>query len=57
MNRKNGTEASVGVNWFEGLVQRNRAALFMRQALWSCLSRYVDDLDDDVVHCNFFLRV
>lgn len=42
-----GTEASVGVNWFEGLVQRNRAALFMRQALWSCLSRYVDDLDDD----------
>jgi Family of unknown function (DUF5682) len=42
-----GTEASVGVNWFEGLVQRNRAALFMRQALWSCLARYVDDLDDD----------
>ncbi len=42
-----GTEASVGVNWFEGLVQRNRAALFMRQALWACLSRYVDELDDE----------
>jgi hypothetical protein len=42
-----GTEASVGVNWFEGLVQRNRAALFMRQALWGCLARYVDDLDDE----------
>ncbi len=42
-----GTDASVGVNWFEGLVQRNRAALFMRQTLWACLSRYVDELDDD----------
>jgi len=42
-----GTEASVGVNWFEGLVQRNRAALFLRRALWVCLARYVDDLDDE----------
>lgn len=42
-----GTDASVGVNWFEGLVQRNRAALFMRKPLWACLSRYVDDLDDE----------
>jgi hypothetical protein len=42
-----GTDASVGVGWFEGLVQRNRAALFMRKALWACLSRYVDELDDD----------
>ncbi len=41
-----GCEASVGVAWFEGLVQRNRAALFLRQALWSCLSVYVDELDD-----------
>jgi hypothetical protein len=42
-----GTEASVGVAWFEGLVQRNRAVLFMRKALWECLSRYVDGLDDE----------
>ncbi len=42
-----GTEASVGVNWFEGLVQRNRAALFLREALWASLARYVDDLDDE----------
>jgi Family of unknown function (DUF5682) len=42
-----GTDASVGVNWFEGLVQRNRAALFMRRPLWACLARYVDELDDD----------
>ncbi len=42
-----GTDASVGVSWFEGLVQRNRAALFMRKPLWACLARYVDELDDD----------
>jgi hypothetical protein len=42
-----GTEAGIGVAWFEGLVQRNRAALFMRRALWDCLARYVDDLDDE----------
>jgi hypothetical protein len=42
-----GTEASVGIAWFEGLVQRNRAALFMRKSLWSSLSSYVDALDDE----------
>jgi len=42
-----GTDASVGVSWFEGLVQRNRAALFMRKPLWACLARYVDELDDE----------
>lgn len=42
-----GAEASVGVGWFEGLVGRNRAALFMRQALWRSLSEYVEALDDD----------
>jgi hypothetical protein len=42
-----GTSADVGVGWFEGLVQRNRAALFMRKPLWSSLSAYVDSLDDD----------
>jgi hypothetical protein len=42
-----GSEASVGVGWFEGLVQRNRAALFLRTPLWASLSSYVDALDDD----------
>jgi hypothetical protein len=42
-----GSDASVGVGWFEGLVQRNRAALFMRQPLWSSLSSYVESMDDD----------
>ena len=42
-----GTEASVGVNWFEGLVQRNRGALFLRKSLWASLSTYVDGLDDE----------
>lgn len=42
-----GTEADVGVGWFEGLVQRNRAALFLRPALWAALARYVDELDAD----------
>lgn len=42
-----GSEASVGVGWFEGLVQRNRAALFLRKPLWASLSAYVEALDDD----------
>jgi hypothetical protein len=42
-----GSEASVGVGWFEGLVQRNRAALFLRKPLWASLSVYVEALDDD----------
>lgn len=42
-----GTSADVGVGWFEGLVQRNRASLFMRKPLWASLSAYVDSLDDD----------
>jgi Family of unknown function (DUF5682) len=42
-----GTHADVGVGWFEGLVQRNRAALFMRKSLWASLSSYVESLDDD----------
>jgi hypothetical protein len=42
-----GSHASVGVGWFEGLVQRNRLALFQRKALWSSLSTYVEALDDE----------
>jgi hypothetical protein len=52
-----GTEASVGIAWFEGLVQRNRAALFMRKALWSTLSQYVDALDgEEFKRTLLFLR-
>ena len=42
-----GSDASLGVGWFEGLVQRNRAALFLRKSLWASLSTYVEALDDD----------
>ena len=35
------------MGWFEGLVQRNRAALFMRKPLWASLSTYVEALDDE----------
>jgi hypothetical protein len=42
-----GTEPSVGVGWFEGLVQRNRAALFLRPSLWASLHNYVDPLTDE----------
>jgi hypothetical protein len=52
-----GSEASVGVGWFEGLVQRNRAALFLRPPLWSSLSRYVEELtDDDFRRALLYLR-
>jgi hypothetical protein len=52
-----GCEASVGVGWFEGLVQRNRAALFLRPPLWSSLSRYVEALtDDDFRRALLYLR-
>jgi hypothetical protein len=52
-----GSEASVGVGWFEGLVQRNRAALFLRPPLWSSLSRYVEDLtDEDFRRALLYLR-
>jgi hypothetical protein len=42
-----GADASLGVGWFEGLVQRNRAALFMRKPLWASLSTYVESLEDE----------
>lgn len=52
-----GSDASVGVGWFEGLVQRNRAALFLRPPLWSSLSRYVEALsDDDFRRALLYLR-
>jgi hypothetical protein len=52
-----GTAADVGVNWFEGLVQRNRAALFLRTALWACLARYVEALtDEEFMRALLYLR-
>lgn len=52
-----GTDASVGIAWFEGLVQRNRASLFLRKALWATLAAYVDALDDETFrHTLLYLR-
>lgn len=42
-----GAHADLGVGFFEGLVQRNRTALFMRLSLWRSLSDYVESLDDE----------
>ena len=42
-----GIPADLGAGWFEGLSQRNRAALLARQPLWAELAGYVASLDDD----------
>ena len=42
-----GVPADLGAGWFEGLAQRNRAALLARQALWAELADYVNTLDPD----------
>jgi hypothetical protein len=42
-----GVAAEVGADWFEGLVQYNREALFARLPLWRQLNSYVDALDED----------
>lgn len=42
-----GIPADLGAGWFEGLSQRNRAALLARQPLWVELAGYVNSLDDD----------
>lgn len=42
-----GIPADLGAGWFEGLSQRNRAALLARQPLWVELAGYVKSLDDD----------
>ncbi len=52
-----GTSADIGVGWFEGLVQRNRSALFLRKALWVSVSTYVEALgDDDFRRALLYLR-
>jgi hypothetical protein len=42
-----GVAAEVGADWFEGLVQYNREALFARLPLWRQLDAYVQALDED----------
>jgi hypothetical protein len=42
-----GVAAEVGADWFEGLVQYNREALFARLPLWRQLDAYVRELDED----------
>jgi hypothetical protein len=42
-----GVAAEVGADWFEGLVQYNREALFARLPLWQQLDAYVVALDED----------
>jgi hypothetical protein len=41
-----GVPADVAGDWFEGLVQYNRQALFMRMALWRLLDTYLQSLDE-----------
>jgi Family of unknown function (DUF5682) len=41
-----GVPADIGAAWFEGLVQYNRQALFMRLALWRQLDAYLQSLDE-----------
>jgi hypothetical protein len=42
-----GIPPDVGANWFEGLVQYNREALFARLALWRQLDAYVQAMDEN----------
>jgi hypothetical protein len=42
-----GVAAEVGADWFEGLVQYNREALFARLPLWRQLDSYIQTLDEE----------
>jgi hypothetical protein len=42
-----GVLADIGAAWFEGLVQYNRQALFLRLALWRQLDGYLVALDEE----------
>ncbi len=42
-----GIPPDIGANWFEGLVQSNRQALFLRMALWRHLDNYLTSMDED----------
>ena len=45
-----GVPPDVGGEWFEGLVQYNREALFNRMSLWRQLDQFVQQLDEDAFH-------
>lgn len=42
-----GIPSDVGANWFEGLVQYNRQALFLRLALWRQLDAYLVSMSEE----------
>jgi hypothetical protein len=42
-----GVPPDLGAAWFEGLVQYNRAALFLRTGLWRAIDHYVTGLDKE----------
>jgi hypothetical protein len=42
-----GIAADLGAGWFEGLAQRNRYALLVRQQLWEQLAGYIESLDEE----------
>jgi len=42
-----GADPGQGAGFFEGLSTRNRYALLSRKSLWSALSAFIEDLDDD----------
>ena len=42
-----GIPSDLGAGWFEGMSLRNRYALIARQALWTQLADYVQQLDDE----------
>ena len=42
-----GADPGDGAGFFEGLATRNRYALLSRKALWTQMSAFIEDLDDD----------
>ena len=42
-----GADPGQGAAFFEGLATRNRYALLSRKSLWSAMSAFIEDLDDD----------
>jgi hypothetical protein len=42
-----GADPGEGAGFFEGLATRNRYALLSKKALWSQMSAFIEDLDDD----------
>src|SRR5262249_55619830 len=42
-----GADPGQGAGFFEGLATRNRYALLSKKSLWSAMSAFIEDLDDD----------